>query len=72
MSAWHRLFRESTFNPMMVVAFFALLFFAFVANSTERVILLVLAGLLAVAELSRACARRKHDASPDDTAAEDQ
>lgn len=69
MGPLQRLFWESTFNPVMVVAFIALLFFAFTANSTERVIFLVLAGLLALAEISRARARGRQ--STDDTDATD-
>ncbi|NLW14505.1 MAG: hypothetical protein GX037_08255 [Trueperella sp.] len=69
MGPFQRLFWESTFNPVMVVAFIALLFFAFTANSTERVIFLVLAGLLALAEISRARARGRQ--STDDADATD-
>lgn len=76
MGPLQRLFWESTFNPVMVVAFIALLFFAFTANSTERVIFLVLAGLLALAEISRARARGRQsidDAdATDDTAGTDE
>ena len=76
MGPLQRLFWESTFNPVMVVAFIALLFFAFTANSTERVIFLVLAGLLALAEISRARARGRlstDDAdATDDTAGTDE
>jgi len=76
MGPFQRLFWESTFNPVMVVAFIALLFFAFTANSTERVIFLVLAGLLALAEISRARARGRQSTddadATDDTAGTDE
>mgnify|MGYP007060836367 FL=1 len=76
MGPLQRLFWESTFNPVMVVAFIALLFFAFTANSTERVIFLVLAGLLALAEISRARARGRQSTddadATDDTAGTDE
>ena len=76
MGPFQRLFWESTFNPVMVVAFIALLFFAFTAISTERVIFLVLAGLLALAEISRARARGRQSTddadATDDTAGTDE
>lgn len=76
MGPFQRLFWESTFNPVMVVAFIALLFFALTANSTERVIFLVLAGLLALAEISRARARGRQSTddadATDDTAGTDE
>ncbi|QOR48294.1 hypothetical protein INS90_03155 [Trueperella pecoris] len=65
MGTLQRLFWRSTFNPLVVFAALILAFFAFKANSTERVILMALAIVLLLAGLWRRSIRR-HTAAPTD------
>ncbi|QOR46207.1 hypothetical protein [Trueperella pecoris] len=75
MSLLQRLFWRSTFNPLLVFVAIVLAFFALRANSTERMILIVLAVALVVVDAWRGVIRRRasrlvppeaHSASSDD------
>lgn len=50
----------------MVAAIIALLYFSFTANPTERVVFLVFAGFLAIAEISRVRVRIRQRAKDND------